>query len=162
MSATHSPHDDFVATFQIDGTPVRGRVARLGAGSVSPILHRHDYPDDLARILGEASVLAALIGSSLKVDGRILVQAEGDGPVSMMVAEYRTDGAMRSYARFDTARWDHLTKVNKGGRPHMPQLFGPKGALAIIIIQDAPNTQPYQGVVPLMKATMAVFAADYI
>lgn len=155
------PRSDFVANFQIDQRPVRGRVARLGALSVSPVVQRHDYPDALARILGEAVTLAAVLGSSLKFEGRLLVQAEGDGPVSMLVGEYSSDGGMRGYARYDEAAWAHLEKVNKGGAPHMPQLFGPAGRLALIIVQDNPASQPYQGVVPLVKATLAECAEDY-
>jgi len=88
---------DFVANFQIDQRPIRGRVARMGAKSLSSILDRHDYPDSLARILGDAVTLAAVLGSSLKFEGRLLVQAEGDGPVSMLVGEYRTGGAVRGH-----------------------------------------------------------------
>ncbi|MEZ5946991.1 MAG: Hsp33 family molecular chaperone HslO [Hyphomonas sp.] len=152
---------DFVANFQIDQRPVRGRAVRMGPQSVSPILHRHDYPINLARILGEAVTLAALVGSSLKFDGRLLVQAEGDGPVKMLVGEYRSDGGVRGYARFDAEAWEHLDKVNRGAVPHMPQLFGPAGRLALIIIQDNPAIQPYQGIVPLMKGTLAECAEDY-
>lgn len=152
---------DFVANFQIEHRPVRGRAARMGPASLSPILHRHDYPDNLARILGEAVTLAALVGSSLKFDGRLLVQAEGDGPVKMLVGEYRTDGGVRGYARFDAAAWEHLDQLNKGAVPHMPQLFGPAGRLALIIVQDNPAIQPYQGIVPLMRGTLAECAEDY-
>jgi len=152
---------DFVANFQIENRPVRGRAVRMGPASVSPILHRHEYPDNLARILGEAITLAALVGSSLKFDGRLLVQAEGDGPVTMLVGEYRSDGGLRGYARFDKDAWDHLEKLNKGAAPHMPQLFGPSGRLGLIIIQDNPAIQPYQGIVPLVKGTLAECAEDY-
>lgn len=152
--------NDAVLNFQIDGQPVRGRLAFLGQHSLDPILKRHEYPIELARILGEALTLATLVGASLKFSGRLLVQAEGDGPVSMLVGEYRTDGGVRAYARFDREAWDKLERINKGGRPHMPQLFG-RGALGLIIINDDPNTQPYQGVVPLEKATLAECAADY-
>lgn len=161
MSDLISTPSDFVANFQINQRPVRGRAVRMGAQSVSPILHRHDYPEHLARILGEAVTLAALVGSSLKFEGRLLVQAEGDGPVSMLVGEYRSDGGLRGYARFDKARWAHLEKVNKGDAPHMPQLFGPSGRLALIIVQDNPAVQPYQGVVPLVKGTLSQCAEDY-
>ncbi len=153
--------NDFVANFQIVDQPVRGRSVRMGEGSISGILHRHDYPKNLARILGEAVTLAALVGASLKFEGRLLVQAEGDGPVSMLVGEYRTDGGVRGYARFDAEAWAHLDKVNKGEAPHMPQLFGPNGRLALIIIQDNPAIQPYQGIVPLTKGTMTECAEDY-
>lgn len=152
--------DDLVANFQIDGKPVRGRIARLGTGSLAPILDRHDYPTELARLLGEAVTLAALVGSSLKFEGRLLVQAEGSGAVNLLVGEYRTGGALRGYARYDEALWNNLERINKGGRPHMPQLFG-SGALALIMIQDDRPQQPYQGVVPLVRGSLAGCAEDY-
>ncbi len=152
---------DFVANFQIAARPVRGRAVRMGPASLLPILSRHDYPPHLARILGEAVNLAALVGASLNFEGRLMVQAEGDGPVSLLVGEYRTDGGVRGYARFDAERWAHLEKVNKGEAPHMPQLFGPSGRLGVILIQDNPAIQPYQGIVPLVKATLGECAEDY-
>lgn len=160
MTDTPPNIDDLVATFQLEGKPLRGRIARLGNGSLAPILARHEYPRELARLLGEAVTLASLVGSSLKFKGRILVQAEGNGPVSMLVGEYNTDGALRGYARYDEAAWANLDRINRGARPHMPQLFG-SGALALIIIQDDQPQQPYQGVVPLEKGTLAECAEDY-
>jgi molecular chaperone Hsp33 len=156
-----SPAGDQVAAFQIENQPVRGRITALGQASLDPILKRHDYPVELARILGEALMLAVLAGSSIKFEGRLLVQAEGDGVVSMLVGEYRTDGGLRAYARFDRERWDNLQRINKGQRPHMPQLFGKGGRLALIIVHDDPSMSPYQGIVPLVKATLAECAEDY-
>lgn len=157
------PHEtgDFAATFQIEGRPIRGRAVRMGAASISPILDRHDYPFHLAQILGEAVALAALVGASLKFEGKILVQAEGDGPVTLLVGEYNTNGNVRGYARYDAAGWANLERVNKGGEPHMPQLFGRTGRLGLILVQDNPDIQPYQGIVPLNKATLAQCAEDY-
>lgn len=152
---------DLLATFQIDGRAVRGRAVRMGPLSLAPILHRHDYPPHLAQLLGEAVTLAALVGATLKFDGRLLVQAEGDGPVTLLVGEYRTDGSVRGYVRFDKDAWARLLRVNRGAAPHMPQLFGPSGRLGLIILHDNPALQPYQGIVPLMKATLAECAEDY-
>lgn len=159
--AAHSAQEDMVAAFQIDGQPVRGRVSRLGAATLDPILKRHDYPVELARLLGEALVLAALIGSSLKFTGRVLVQAEGNGPISMLVAEYTTDGDLRGYIRRDKAQWDRLMDLNKGGRPHIPQLFGANGVLGLILVHEDPSMQPYSGIVPLTHATLAECAEEY-
>lgn len=153
--------DDIVSSFQLEGKPLRGRTARLGAASLAGILRRHNYPTELARILGEAVTLAALVGSSLKFEGKLLVQAEGDGPVSMLVGEYATDGSVRAYAKYDTERWEKLQRINKGDRPHMPQLFGKKGALALIMISNDRDMKPYQGVVPLVKGTLAECAEAY-
>src|SRR5215203_2503163 len=94
--------DDLVAPFQIEGHPVRGRIVRLGA-VVDDILTRHDYPDAVANLLGEACALAALVGASLKFDGRLIVQAQGDGPVSYVVVDYDTQGSLRGYCRYDDA-----------------------------------------------------------
>lgn len=152
---------DMVAAFQIDGEPVRGRITRQGAVTLDPILRRHDYDPELARLLGEALLLAALVGASLKFEGRLLVQAEGNGPVSMLVAEYTTEGDLRGYIRKDDEKWDALMRVNKGARPHVPQLFGPNGALGLIIVHADPSMQPYRGVVSLMKATLAECAEEY-
>ena len=86
--------DDLVAPFSLDNAPVRGRIARLGA-SVDAILRRHDYPWPVAMLLGEAITLAALVGSLLKVEGRLVVQAQGQGPVPLLVAEHQSGGGLR-------------------------------------------------------------------
>src|SRR6476469_5985206 len=102
MSDTQIP-DDLVGAFQIEGEPVRGRVVRLGA-TIDAILRAHDYPEPVANLLGEACALAALVGASLKFEGRLIVQAQGDGPVSFVVADYDTSGGLRGYCSFDPAR----------------------------------------------------------
>src|SRR6201992_4045078 len=92
--------DDAVTAFQIEGEPVRGRLARLGP-AVDEILRRHNYPECVANLLGEACALAALVGSNLKFQGRLIVQAQGDGPVRYVVADYDTSGGLRGYCRYD-------------------------------------------------------------
>ena len=153
---------DFAASFQIEGRAVRGRSVRMGPGSITPILARHDYPAHLAALLGEAVALAALVGVSLKFEGKILVQAEADdGVVRLLVGEYTTNGGVRGYARYDAEAWENLDRINKGKAPHIPQLFGRTGRLGLIMIQDNPNIQPYQGIVPLTKGTLSQCAEDY-
>ena len=161
MTQSNLSLTDFVAGFSPQALPVRGRILKMGAGSLSPILHRHAYPDDLAEILGEALMLSVLVGSGMKFEGRMLAQAEGDGPVSMLVGEYRKDGGVRAYTRHEPERWAWLQKVNKGGKPHMPQLFGPMGRLGLIMLHDNPDMKPYQGIVPLMKGSLAECARAY-
>ncbi|WP_300379310.1 Hsp33 family molecular chaperone HslO [Henriciella sp.] len=161
MSALSSQPEDFVASFSSDTLPVSGRIVKMGRQSLSPILQRHAYPDHLGEILGEAMMLATLVGSGLKFDGRVMTQAEGDGPISMLVGEYRKDGGVRAYARFEQERWAYLEKVNKGEKPHMPQLFGPMGALGLIMVHNSETAQPYQGIVPLAKGSLAECAEDY-
>jgi molecular chaperone Hsp33 len=146
--------DDFVASFQIENTSVRGRIARLGDGVLDPILKRHDYPRWAAHLLGEAITLAVMISASLKFDGRVLVQAQGEGPVPLMVAEARSDGGVRGYLRLDREKWDKLDRINKGQRPHIPQAIG-KGVLAILLQPNDPDQSPWQSLVPIEGATLA-------
>jgi molecular chaperone Hsp33 len=148
------PGDDFVATFQIEDTSVRGRIARLGDGVLDPILKRHDYPRWAAHMLGEAVTLAVLVSASLKFDGKVMVQAQGEGPVPLMVAEARSDGGVRGYLRLDKAKWDNLERINKGQRPHVPQAIG-KGVMALLLQPNDPNQAPWQSMVPIEGATIA-------
>ena len=156
----HYRREDMVASFQLDGEPVRGRIVRLGEGTLDPILKRHAYPDGIARVLGEALLLSVMVGMSLKFDGKLLVQAEGNGPVSMLVGECTSQGGLRGYARFDRDRWATLT-AEHGERPPLPALFGDKAVLGLIIVHDDPSMHPYQGVVPLTADTLSACAQEY-
>jgi molecular chaperone Hsp33 len=146
--------DDFVATFQIEDTSVRGRITRLGDGVLDPILKRHDYPRWAAHLLGEAVTLAVLVSASLKFEGKVLVQAQGEGPVPLMVAEARSDGGVRGYLRLDKPKWENLDRINKGRRPHIPQVLG-KGVLALLLQPSDPDQSPWQSLVPIEGATLA-------
>ena len=145
-------NDDTVAAFTIDGAPARGRYARLGAATIDPILCRHDYPRPVALLLGEALSLAAVVGSLLKLDGKLTVQAEGDGPAPLLVAEYRSDGGLRGYARV----MDH----DLGDARLAPAALIGAGALTLTLDQGD-DTMQMQGVVPLEGATLAECAELY-
>lgn len=159
-SATAAGGDDRVASFQIEGAPIRGRITRLGDGVINPILKRHDYPRWAAHFLGEAVTLAVLTSASLKFTGRVAIQAEGDGPISMLVAEARSDGGVRGYLRINRDRWDRMDRVNKGARPHVPQAIG-RGVMAFILAPDDPALSAYQGLVPIDGATLEACAESY-
>src|SRR5436305_8680429 len=86
----------------MEGRPVRGRIARLGP-VIDDVLTRHDYPEPVANLLGEACALAALVGSNLKFEGRLMVEARGGGAVRHVIADYDTSGGLRGCCRFDAA-----------------------------------------------------------
>src|SRR5262249_39485678 len=147
---------DLVAAFQIEGWPVRGRIVRLGK-VVDDILTRHDYPEPVANLLGEACALAAVVGASLKFDGRLIVQAQGDGPVSYVVADYDTSGGLRGYCRFDAER---VEGVSHGfARPGAKSLLG-KGVF-VMTIDPGQGKERYQGVTAIEGETLALCAEQY-
>ena len=81
-----------VLPFEVDALDLRGRVVRLGP-ALDDILTRHDYPAPVAKLLGEAIVLTVLLGSSLKFDGRFILQTQTDGPVRMLVVDFARPAA---------------------------------------------------------------------
>src|ERR1700704_5026648 len=92
-----SSADDRILPFQIEAQGLRGRLVRLGP-LADEILHRHDYPPVVARMLAEMLALAALLAGALKYEGVFTLQTSGDGPIRLMVADITSAGAMRGYA----------------------------------------------------------------
>jgi molecular chaperone Hsp33 len=152
------PLDDLAAPFQIEQQPVRGRLVRLGP-AVEEILTRHDYPAPVANLLGETCALAALVGNSLKFEGRLIVQAQGDGPVSYVVADYDTEGSLRGYCRYDAERLAAL-EGESGFKPIGAQALLGNGVFIMTIDQGA-DTERYQGVTPIEGETLAFCAERY-
>jgi len=146
--------DDAVRPFVVEALDVRGRAIQMGP-ALDTILARHDYPPPVSRLLAEAIVLAVLLGSSLKIDGRFTLQTETDGPVDMLVVDYRTGGAIRAYARFDA---DRVTAALAAGEATPGALLG-RGTLAMTIDQVA--AARYQGVVPLEGESLEEVAHTY-
>ena len=109
---------------------VRGRLVRLDAASARA-LGAHALPEAAARVAGEAVALGALLGTALKLDGRLTIQTKGDGPLDLVTADYygadeaRARG-VRGYARLDAERFAALEA------PAFDTLAG-KGAMAITI-----------------------------
>jgi molecular chaperone Hsp33 len=147
--------DDVIQPFQIETFGVRGRLVRLGP-LVDTILHRHDYPEPVAQMLGELLVLAATLSGVIKFDGVFSVQTKGNGPIRFMVVDITTAGEMRGYAQYDKAKVEALA-ADTGDS--VPRLLG-KGYLAFTVDQG-PDTERYQGIVELNGATLADCAHNY-
>jgi molecular chaperone Hsp33 len=153
---TALPHDDLVAAFQIEQQQVRGRIVRLGP-AIDQILSAHDYPEPVANLLGEACALAALVGSALKFEGKLIIQAQGDGPVAYVVADYDTAGSLRGYCRYDAAR---VAEASTGfARPGAQTLLG-KGVF-IMTVDQGPDMDRTQGITAVEGETLALCAEHY-
>lgn len=143
--------DDVVTPFEVAKLDLRGRVVRLGA-LVDDILGHHQYPAPVAKLLGQAIVLTVMLGSGLKVDGRLILQTSTDGPVRMLVVDFVMPDKVRAYARFDAAR------VEAAG-DDIGKLLG-NGHLAMTIDQGA-DTNRYQGLVALKGGNLEDAAHEY-
>jgi molecular chaperone Hsp33 len=144
------PVDDAVLPFEVKALDLRGRLTRLGP-ALDDVLTKHDYPPAVGKLLGEAIVLTTLLGSSLKFDGRFILQTQTDGPVSFLIVDFQAPDRLRAYARFDAGR---LKEGLDSGA-----LLG-KGHLAMTIDQG-PDMSRYQGLVALEGGSLEDAAHEY-
>ncbi|MDO9294516.1 Hsp33 family molecular chaperone [Bradyrhizobium sp.] len=144
------PVDDAVLPFEVASLDLRGRLTRLGP-ALDEVLTKHDYPPAVGKLLGEAIVLTTLLGSSLKFDGRFILQTQTDGPVSFLIVDFQAPDRLRAYARFDAKR---LEDGQDSGA-----LLG-HGHLAMTIDQGADMSR-YQGLVALEGGNLEDAAHEY-
>lgn len=147
--------DDKVVPFHVAPLDIRGRTIQLGP-MLNTILDRHAYPAPVAALLGEAIALTVLLGTSLKFEGKFIVQTQSNGPVSLLVVDYRTPDAVRAYARFDE---DRLAHAIRSGKTATQDLLG-QGVLAMTIDQGQ-HMQRYQGIVELNGNSLETAAMQY-
>ena len=145
-------HDDCVLPFAVDPLDLRGRLVRLGP-TVNAIVSHYDYPPPVARLLGEATALTALLGALLESHGRFQLQTRSDGPVDMLVVDYEAPGHLRGFARFDLERINQLDDVSS-------DLLMGRGHLALTIEREE-DAARYQGVVQLEGVNLAQAAHAY-
>jgi molecular chaperone Hsp33 len=155
MEHQPSPYGDFVLPFDIAQAGVRGRLVRLDAASARA-LGAHALPEAAARVAGETVALGALLGTALKLDGRLTIQTKGDGPLDIVTADYygadeNRHRGVRGYARLDASRFDASTDF--------AGLVG-KGALAITI-EPKRGGETYQGIVELSPDGIGASAETY-
>jgi molecular chaperone Hsp33 len=145
---------DQVLPFQVESLDVRGRTLRLGP-VLNEILSNHNYPALVTELLAEALLLTGLVGSVLRDAGGVMtLQARSDGPVNLLVTDFRVPGELRGYVSFDAEKLATL-----GPAPRLEDICG-TGYLAITL--DQPGTdERYQGIVPLEGANLSEAAQLY-
>lgn len=153
-----APAADFVLPFDIAPLGVRGRLVRLSAVSAEA-LTAHKLPEAAARVAAETLTLSALLGSALKLDGRMTVQTRSNGPLDLIASDYYGASAarpagVRGYARVDEARAAPL-----GNAPKFADLAG-AGSLGITI-EPRVGGETYQGIVELSPDGIAASAQTY-
>jgi molecular chaperone Hsp33 len=156
-SYTRAPAGDFILAFDLPNARLRGRLVRLDAVSARA-LSGHALPEPAARVAAEVCVLGTLLGSALKLDGRLTVQTKSEGPLDLVAADYysaegeRPAGA-RAYARLDEARFSALVE------PNFSALVG--SGIVAITIEPRQGAQNYQGIVALDRRSIAASAEAY-
>jgi molecular chaperone Hsp33 len=145
-----------VTPFFLPRRPVRGRLVRLGP-LADALLTRHDNDDSVTRIAGEALALVAALATALKFRGSFSLQAKGDGPVNMLLADCTDTGALRGYARAVPDRLQAL--LDDDPEPSAMALLG-RGYLAFTVDQG-PDRERHQGIVGISGADLSEMALHY-
>jgi len=141
-----------VQPFHLESKPVRGRLVRLGP-LADALLTRHDNPPAVNALLGEALALTAGLSTALKFQGSFSLQAKGDGPVSMLLADCTEGGALRGYARVEAE------SLPEGEKLPAETLLG-QGYLAFTVDQGA-EMDRYQGIVAIEGKSLAEMTGHY-
>ena len=138
---------DSLHRFVFDALGVRGEIAYLDAAwrAVQDI---HDYPPPVARHLGQSLVATALLSATIKLDGSLILQVQGDGPLHTMVAQATSRRTLRGLARWrGTVPPGDLSAAFGSGR--------------LVMTADAPGKERYQGIVGLTGPDLAAALEDY-
>jgi molecular chaperone Hsp33 len=139
---------DTLRRFIFEKLPVQGRCVHLDA-SWRAVLERQDYPAPVRTLLGEAMAAVALLSATLKYDGVITLQIQGNGPVPLLVVQCTSRFNLRGLAHW---RGESLPSGLKA-------LLG-DGRL-VITIEPAGQGERYQGIVPLEGGTLAECLEGY-
>ncbi|MGH6889572.1 MAG: Hsp33 family molecular chaperone HslO [Rhizomicrobium sp.] len=154
-----APAADFVLRFDLPLAGLRGRLVRLAAVATRA-LEAHALPEPAARVAAETCVLGALLGSALKLEGRLTVQTKSTGPLDLVASDYyggeqgRPLG-VRAFAHLDEGRFAALGDA----QPSFGAMAG-EGVMAITIDPTA-GGQRYQGIASLVPQSIAASAEAY-
>lgn len=150
--------NDALLKFLFHGAPVRAEAVQLRE-AWQRMTALHGYPAPVARLLGEMTAAAALLSTTIKFNGALILQIHGDGPVKLLVVECQPDLALRATAKLragahvpDDAGLRELVNANGQGRC----------AITLDPRDPKPGQQPYQGVVPLEGASIAQALESYM
>ncbi|MFE8070172.1 Hsp33 family molecular chaperone HslO [Marinobacteraceae bacterium S3BR75-40.1] len=138
---------DQLHRFIFENGNVRGEHVQLDA-SLQEALSKQAYSDPQARLLGESLAAVTLLSATLKFEGRLSLQARGDGPVQLLMAECSHQQGIRGLIHGDETPRDGS----------VPELLG-QGRLAITI--EPERGQRYQGIVPLESDNLSACLQDY-
>ncbi|MDY6216312.1 Hsp33 family molecular chaperone HslO [Actinobacillus porcinus] len=145
---TYKQDNDKLYRYLFQNRAVRGEWVRLNQ-TFTDTLNTHHYPTPVQNLLGEMMVATNLLTATLKFNGNITVQIQGDGPLKLALVNGTDNQEIRALARVDGDIQDEMT---------LQQMIG-KGVLVITI---APKEgERYQGVVALDKPTITACLEDY-
>jgi molecular chaperone Hsp33 len=149
---------DLVRRFIFEKRPVRGHWVRL-TDAWRDLRAHTEYPPAVQELLGQAVAASVLLAATLKFRGTLTFQLQGDGAVSLLVAQCTHDFRLRAVARFDAGAVRDIAGDTRRGAVFR-QLVGTDGKITVTIEADEKSMR-YQGVVPLAGTSLAESLESY-
>ena len=132
---------DFFQRFLFENLGIRGELVRL-EDAWALARNTHDYPPAVASLLGQALAGSVLLSGTIKFQGSLILQVQGPGPITTLVAQATNRLTIRGLAHWrDTPKGSTLNELVGDGR------------LVMTIQQE--GREPYQGIVALDGDTLA-------
>ncbi|MCA1931431.1 Hsp33 family molecular chaperone HslO [Rheinheimera sp.] len=128
-------NQDLLVRFLFNQRDVRGEIAYT-SDSLQQMLQNHDYPYPVKQLLAELVVATSLLTATLKLDGDIAVQLQGDGPVRFAAVNGTAEQEFRGVARLQA----------EIGATGFRDLIG-EGYMLVTITPK--QGERYQGIIPL-------------
>lgn len=135
----------------------RAQTVELSTAWQTGLKHQH-YPECIQNLLGELTAAAVLLAGNLKLDGSLILQAQGDGPIALMVVECTSNFDIRATVSLRES-------VELPAEPTLQNLLNTyDNGRFIVVLEPQPGTdmQPYQGIVPLDGDTLAQVLENYM
>lgn len=133
--------------FIFENADVRGEIVRLNRAYIDTV-HGKNYPESVARLLGEFLAASVLLGTTIKFDGRLVLQARSKGQIALMMAECTSVGEVRGIARYDAVPTSaEFTELLRDG--------------TLVTTIDTKKGEPYQGIVALEGNSLAQCLLEY-
>lgn len=139
---------DDLTRFIFEDLPVRGEHVYL-QDAWREILARRNYPKNVRKLLGELIAATALLGATVKIEGKITVQVQAQGALSLLVVQLDSKGGLRALAKHS---------ANPKGNS-LRELCG-AGQL-VITLESKHSNKPYQGVIPLIDDSIKAAIERY-
>lgn len=138
---------DLLHRYLFNELDVRGELVQIES-AYNEMIADHNYPDPVKALLGELLVATCLLTATLKFEGEIAVQLQGDGPVKYAVINGDDKQNMRGIARLQSEITGTTVK----------ELIG-QGYMVITITPE--KGERYQGIVPLEHDTLSECIESY-
>jgi molecular chaperone Hsp33 len=113
------------------------------------LLEHRDYPEIIRDTLGEAVAASVLLAATLKFEGTLSLQLQGQGPMHLMLAQCSSQFGVRAVARYREVIASRDISVLSG-----------QGNLSVTL-ENEDLSQRYQGIVPLSSDRLAQCLQGY-